>query len=741
MIFGGLEGALTVAGRGELYGTLSADGAGLDGSATIDGGLADIINRTFGPVQRIGVEIRVGGVAVPASEILGAVTVDHAMDSHAQSGTFSIGLRNPDGYFGNPLDTHAPAFGTSPIDIYGKFWTASGDRLIPILTNGVVHSFSRKTSGGRQESYAILDGVGRVDHLTVTLSIPAGSGLRRDEIAQRIANQLGIDETLFAACGQVYRVVEYVDADPVRAWQTLMDVEGRSIFMVPDGYLVNPSWGASGEGPLWTWAERDIIAGGMDDQGPSDVVTDVTLTGTQQILHDPQEATGGSGTKSTTITVSSLYQPVSAAYIQAGDCSVTALSAVPDDQRIQVISKTVSSTESRGGEVVTEETITESWRITEATRYVFASRGARNCRTPIFLLTGADPAGNGTEAAYAEQNEAFRETAKTVVRHFFDSPQFLGPGSTPGSDQAPWGNHFLGTQQSRGVRLGKITETWGWYLVGASLKQAVPNTTWEAINPIVGVETRGDGRGAVGHEETYMVTAREVEVIEVTPDNYIKSTAVYTFGWSAGTGNAYWYQGSGPAAQAEETFQLLKKVQTDNVPTGSEDSFVQVETTIDFTGNASPTTKTTRNVGAPPAVDILPSSLPDPSIYANPEQAKTARIARNTETQTIQAQVVSAELEAYHPKREVKTTAGDAETPEELQAMARRTIALSAANRPTFDVAFNPALRIGQVGRVIHRPLGVDATGRIFALRHNVQRRGPSTTSVTILQMPDGIDF
>ena len=743
MIVAELLGSAEIWGRPEILGSVSVDGVGFDGSVDVDGSLADVLFRTTGPVQRVGIEVYVDGVLIPARELVGPVTVDQSMDSHEQAAGFTLALRNPDGYFGNPLDTHGAAFGTASVDVYGLFWTPGGDRRIPLLTNGVAHSVGRKTSGGRQEPYTVVDAMGRVDHLTVTLSIPAGAGLRRDEIAGRIAAQLGIEAVTFAPCGQVYRVAEFVDADPIRALQGLFDVEGRVFFLKADGALVNPSLGlAPGQGPLWTFTERDILKESLQADGPSEVVTDITLTGTEQILHPADEApAAGSETTPNEVTIEDLYQVVEAAYTQGGGGTLTPRTSFPDP-REQIVSRTRTLTEKRGGEVVTELSVTESFRMTERTRYVYAGGGVRNFIPGVFLLADADPAGGGSEPAYEDSTQLFRETAQTLVRHYFDDPQYLGPPSTPGSAQAPWGNHFQGTPQSTGVRLGKITEAYGWYLPAAALKAQVPGTTWEAVDPIVGVETRGDGRAAVGHAESYMLTSREVEIITVTPDKYVKSTAVYTFGWFAGVGNAYWYQGSGPAAQAQESFRLLRKTQTDNIPTTDESGYYQVETVIDYTGNAAPVTKTTRNVGAPPAVDILPSALPDPSVFDTPEQAKAAMIARNTETRTILARVVSEDLEAYHPKRIVKTSVAEAETAQELQDVGRRTIALSAANTVTFGTPFNPALRLADPARVVHRPLGVDATGVIHTLRHSVARPpAQSTTTVTILQMPDGIGF
>jgi len=732
-----LIGSVAISGRGGLVGTLSADGAGLPGSVAIDGSLSDLVFRTSGPVQRIGFEVWVAGVRVPESDFMaGSFTVDQSMDSHVQTAAFSLALRSPEGRFGNPLDFHGPAFGLAKVDVYGLLRTSSGGRRIPLILNGTAHQVQRKESGGRQEPYQIVDSMGRYDHLTVTLSIPAGAGLTRDAIASRIARQIGIPAITFETCSPVFRIAEYVDADPIRAMQALFDVEGRTAFLTPESVLVNPSWEiAAGELPVWTFRERDIIAGSLDASTPTEVVTDVTLTSTAQVLRSPEEEVG-SQPRVTTVTVEALYQPLTVVYVQNSGCSLSALTPPPDSPRIIPISVTTATTESRGGEVVTEETLTEGYKIPEATRYIYAAAGARHCITPVYLLTGADPAGNGTEPAYLAHDETWQKRTYSVTRHYFDDPAFLGPPSTPGSADAPWGNHFMGSPQSTGRRLGKITETSDWYLIGAALKQAVPGTTWEAIDPIVGVETRGDGRGAAAHEESFQVITRQVEVLESTANGYLRSTSVYEFGWSPGVGNAYWYQGTGPAALPQEAFSLLKKTATENVPTGDENSYLQVETTIDYTGNSSPATKTIRNVGAPPAIDVLPSSKPDPAVYDSPEEAKAAMVARNSETRTIVAHVVSEALEEYHPKRIVKTSASDAETADELAAVARRTIALSAAIPVTFQVPFNPTLRLAQVGRIVNRPMGVDATGRITNLRHAVTSRGPSTTTVTILKLP-----
>ncbi|HEX9641945.1 MAG TPA: hypothetical protein VGB13_11605, partial [Candidatus Krumholzibacteria bacterium] len=662
----------------------------------------------------------------------GGLSVERDVHRTMQTWAFQVPVSADGvGYFGSPFARVGPAIGKQDVDVYGTYRTATGVHRYPLIRYGLCDSSGRSSGpDGHLESFEGTDVGGRRDRKTVTLVIPAGHGLPAEGVVRRLMALAGETRFRLEACARMDKEVPAVDANPVGLSAEIMEAKSRALLWDRDGNLVNPKLGARNGRPIQAvLEERDLIAAAtVQLQSPGDVVTEVTLTGTQQVTRTAEEQCGHESVP-TEITVEAPYLPWHAAFSQSGACTLTPLSPAAGLAEVQPISVTRNIVERRCGVVLSETVEVWAWKRIEAARYLFTS-GVRSCRV-VYL--DADGTINGSEPAFVESSERWRLISRTVKRHYYNQ---AGYGNAPSGTGEPWADAFSveggtfidGVEQNpppkRGYRLGSITDSYGWYQVRRALKEAIPATPWEEIDPSDGLAL-GNGEGVVAATESFMQTGREVEVIDSTDDGYLEAVRLYRYGFMRRPGNSFQYADGSESAQETENFGLTGLDQTTYaMPRGAESSHSFVSTRFAFDGAAARLIESQSGnaEGAPPPADRIPAegeAAFDPTLFETPEESEAARTARATEAQQIKVRMTAPELLTTHESREVKTSSSWAETLEELAEEAARIILQSAAHGVLFSTPANFQLAEGHWIRLRCRPIGVDHDVEIQSVRYS----------------------
>jgi hypothetical protein len=690
------------------------------GSAEVDGSTSDAARPRDGARQECGMEVAVGGAFVSLSELL-FIETDRALDRPIQTFGFGMPLPASAARFGSPYDRVGPGMGKQPVDVYGTYRTATGTHRFPLIKRGLVDNSRRRAgAAGYTEEFNGGDEMARWDRRSVTYVAPAGHGLYRGRIVQAILALAGETRFQLEPGRQMFKEVQLVDGNPIDFPQELLETEGRALLKNRVGFVINPQLGI--RKPLtFHLEERDLLlVADVETTHPGDVVTDVTLTGTQQIVRDDNEQCGIESKPPREVIVEGMYSPWQASYVQGGDCALTGLAPPTIAPTRQQLTRTRTILVYRCGVLLTEITEVYGWRREEAARYVWAGGGVRNCRAGVYLSAGA--AANDSEPAYTWKFERPDVLlTRAVVNHYYNSPNFGFTGehnvTDPEAKLVAQGGLFVdGVELSppprRGFRLGSIREDFAFYQIRRALKTAVPGVSWEEVDPDTGVLTTGSGEGVSEAAEVFRKVGRQVEVIDSTDDGYVKSEVTFQHAYVRRPGTAYQYAGGDTFAEAQESFDLSGWNETVYLADQGEAGHTAVSASFTWNGSGPVWAggRTESRDGAPPAVERIQPEGPqafDPALFGTPEEVEAARNARPTESQQIKVTLSVPSLYATHEPREVKTSLPWAETVEELAEAALHIVRQSCAHGAVFATAANFQIQEGDWGHVKCRANGM----------------------------------
>jgi hypothetical protein len=714
-------GFAEVAGTAQTTAAVSIDSPGAPFVHLSIEGLAYLAvqPRTLDTIE-VGAEIYVGGRMIPLGRMTGTLTVNRSLGTHMQAAQFTLKKDEEGaGLFGESFQFFGPGTGRDPIDIVGVYRVRGETHRFPLLTGGVVNNITHggNPQSGFTETYSIGDRAAAIDKQTVTLKLAAGSGYDRAEIIAMLAALLGITDLDLEACGRVDKIREWVDADFFRSGAALLEPTGRALLFDVRGRLANPRIGRPEGPPRYHITETDLLAGqDAPITTPCDLVTEVTLTTTQQVTAPPEQSKGRDSIFIGPTFVREAYAPAQAAYSQNGDGTLSPLPWPAAAPQVIEVSERSSVTETLDGYTVAERSTEKSWRQIEAPRYQFGLDGERSAIGGAYVGGDADPAGGDSAPAYAEIAEQWRVTKETATFHFYDAVGYQGVSSTE-----PWGNHFLGSigGSLSGFKLGTISEIREFYAPRTALRERVIGQSWEDTPPRFGVKVLGGG-DAVLEPEAFRVTSRVVQTLETSRDKgTLLRSKTYTYGWAAIPRSTGTFQfNSGTVAElADEAFQLIKTETVEYVKGR------KISTVIDYSkGRATPVSEDEPSAPseAVPRIKSYTPAAPD-AVTANP---------RNT--QPVKVIYVAAELEDLVPPGLMRTDAAFAESTEELEFMARHEVAVMAANDFTIPVLANFDLREGDAilydcpqQRVFSEKL------QVHEVAHAIRFGGTATTTIT----------
>lgn len=698
--------------------------------------------RTVAPVTA-GIEIRVDGVAVPLGSLLGGWTVTRSLDQQLQTWSFSVVLDTPTGPLGTPWSKSGPPTCLKTIDIDGVL----DGYLVPLITGGISDNSTRSADGnGYVESLNGVDRGGRFDRKKITLALPPGHGKYRGEVVRSLATKAGETQTLLAQGRRCYKEIQLRDTEWLGTAGELVDVEGRALLWSRDGYLTSRRVSkplAEDGAAIWSFDERDIDAsGGVSVQHNGDVLTDVTLSGAEQTTRD------GCDIKNTTtiITTSAVYTPATPAYHQKTNGTYDANTYDPGSTTDPiVVGKKVIEREERCGALVWERTTEWAWRNPEALRYEWntgtSSWDPKDCYT--------DDNTDEATPAYALPAEQFLIVSVIESWYFYNHAGFYG------ENLGTYGLWFSSTQHVSGVEaregdyLGSITQTSVPYAPRAAVKDRIlASTAWEDEDYANGLDVLGDGQalytGALspwsipgyqpGDVQLFGVQ-RVYETHRGDPANgFTTEVSKVSEGWLAvpRSGGLYLYGDGMESADSTEIWRYVGRETEVYLPVGDA-AHTRILSGYDWRGELVTAEKEEGAQGYGPALPRLNLGESNPDEYADDAEYQAAlKNARRGEVVPISAHVTAPDLAVCHPEHKVVSTMPWAETQDELEQIARRMIADSAAATVTVNlVGPNFFISEGDVVHVTVRPIGLDHDLRLVSVSWNSDEFGNVSCSFT----------
>ena len=422
----------------------------------------------------VGFELRVDGVALDLADCTGGWSVSRSLDQRLQTWQVEFVLNDEDGPLGNPFDTLGPPTCLKTVDLYGLYLVNGTKVAVPLIVGGIADMTTRTGSlGGYIESMSGVDRGGRFDRRVVTLVLQPGHGLPRGRVVRELAKQAGETQYLLEDGRLCTKEVQVVDGDWTSVASELMDTEGRALIWNRDGYLTNPRRGRPvSETSTWELTEADFDASsGVSVSHMADILTDVTLTGWQQIARD-----GCDREETVTETeVRTEYTPYRQGYTQTGG-GYAATSAAPSPT-LRRYSLVIQESEKICNTVVFERSRRYGWRNWQVPRYEWNAGTASWDKLTCYTDENSD----GSAPGYGYQDEQWSLIEQVDTRYYYDRTGFrLGDnrnaysgisassldGVAPGLWNAPPADWIAygrgdggGNITNNNFYLGRITET------------------------------------------------------------------------------------------------------------------------------------------------------------------------------------------------------------------------------------------------------------------------------------------
>lgn len=664
-----------------------------------------------GAVQEAGFEVRVAGVAIPRDSLVGTIEVNRSRREAIQSANFTVNLDewgvSP---LGDPYANLGSPTGISEIDILGVYRNDATGTVYryPLITRGVVDNVTREShpEHGHTETYQVLDEMARFSRMPVTLILPPGHGLPTGRMQRKTLELAGDTHFALEDGRRRFKEVQLVDADPVASAQEWGDVEGRVLRKDRRGNTVNPELDpASPPAAVLTLTEDDFLeVSSVSQVIPCDAVTDVTVTGTEQIHGEAEEPCGSVTAPPVENKTFRVFAVPVCVYVQDGSCNLTA-TGESSEARMDLYSLTLSWQTKRCGVVQAEGS--ESWLYfnPEAARYYYTG-GDHFCVNGVYL--NGDATEEGSEPAFIGRRATWTMIGRSRKNHYYDAPDWYGPVFA-GEGGA---NDFTFTAtggEPTGRRLGSVTTVEGYYNPQTAAKEQTedPPVSFDTLD-FRDVFSTGAGVTVRDSRETFIVTSRTYETVQAA-GGYIQDERTFSQGYAIlPNGRTYQYTDGSLSDTPDETFAQTNLDQTSYIPTG-ENQHKRI--TTHFPLGESPVTDPDEDVAsAPPAVEYLPEYQDaQDQAFIGEEDATFGVTARAGETKPIKVQITAPDLLRTHLPRKVKTQYPYAEDGDELYGAGVRVIRESLVFSITGTLLANFLLAEDVRVNLTFRPLGVVA--------------------------------
>lgn len=723
----------------------------------------------------VGFELRVDGVALDLADCTGGWSVSRSLDQRLQTWQVEFVLNDEDGPLGNPFDVLGPPTCLKTVDLYGVYLISGAKVAVPLIVGGIADMTTRTGSlGGYIESMSGVDRGGRHDRKVVTLVLQPGHGLPRGRVVRELAKEAGETQYLLDDGRLCTKEVQVVDGDWTSVAAELMDTEGRALLWNRDGYLTNPKRGRPvGETSTWELTEADFDASsGVSVSHMADILTDVTLTGWQQIARDGCDREE----KTTETEVRTIYAPYRQGYTQTiGGYAATSPGEAAKLRRYSLV---VQESESICNTVVFERTRRFGWRNWEVLRYQWDGTDDEWDKLTCYTDENSD----GSAPGYSYLDERWSLLERVDTRYYYDRSGFrldsnrniytgtstssLG-GVAPGLWNAPpidWVAYGRGdgggNVTDNNFYLGRIIETWQPYRIEGHIKERGQASDPFPDEPDNGSSVYGDGRadgsggtawffqpgawaaleeGAVSGVsgstgEGLMLVGVDVQAsYDELDGGWVTREVTDRFRWfrdRTETG-LFFYASDGTASNYEnEQFEWVTRETTTYTPLDEATHVKQVSTANSVGAVVNVVTETGLE-GYGPALPRLDLEELSGDGYETGEQDEFARSAARKSTKQIKVQVIATGLETCHTKGVLKTEMPWAEDEDELVEIAERMIADSAAATISATLAgCNYFVEPGQLHRWKFRPIGLDHDIRITSVTWSGSVGGRATCTV-----------
>lgn len=695
---------LTDGGRAQeavLRASLSSPGAGLGRLPVLDGSVAAFSplpgdQGLGGPSQVLApFVVQVDGALVPVSQQQGSIEVTERIDGTTQ---FSFSMpRRKDGWFVEPLGTPASFLGPPPgkaaIDLTAVYLTGSGAVVVPLVRNGVVDNAPGAVSpAGDLRTIHGLGPHGRYDAKLVDLVFPPGHGLTLAEMVGRILEEMGVEDA-FGAGGlddtPRYNEVVATNVPGLPLIQDLLAIEGKRLFWDREGRPeIRSVIYVAGTEPDWQLGEHELLAdAGFSDQPVSSGPTRVSVTGNKQLVLDGD----GSGLTTTiqVTEVEAVYAPVACEFEVVDSSGTLSPTGYTSTEKLQLVQRVRVTRELAGRTLVSETTEVEE----------FYNREDKAGNLDSFGAIVWDSVSAWAETAEGPRRvssrERFERTSRQTAIRTFDEDGYL---------------------------FQVVEERWGWYNPRSSLGaiDASGDLTFRAGQFVV---WNGDG---VDHASEQWERLERVTTIFTVEDGYVLGERIEVEAFRARAGGSWWYNGGFRSKDFSETFQTIER-RTVSYSAVGEASVTKTTIVLDESGKTVEVV-TEELDGYLPAAERREETVPDPDEFPN------GQAASRDETQLIEAEFVSEELEAYREPREETLSNPYIESVEEGLFLAEQRVREGSAIPVAFATAFNTLIRAGQVARV-HLPSRGVGPHDVFVteVRHRLERTESGARGVTTI--------
>lgn len=729
-------------------------------------GITQALSR--GIVQESTLEVYVDGVLVPASEIIGPITVDRSRDRAIQTWSFGtcVSPETGMGPFGNPIGQLGTPLGKRKVSIYAAYRTNAGQVYrYPLLVDGICHSYSGpSTRATHLETHSGVDEMGCLSRSLVDYVKAQGQRIPRHEAIRAMFTQAGA--TLFALepMRRTNKPLQYVEADPVAASQELCEVEGRQIQKGPRGEIRNPLLRGKGAAQ-WIIRESDLLS--FELIAPGDVITRVVVNGTEYVAGEGEEGCPAITTELRRST-DTIYRPKRIRWQQASNCTITDLGAPTHDPALIQTRLVIHKRVTRCGVLVAEVIEVWEWHAREAKRYERDTPTTLGCVFQAKFLESDDvPTENGSEPAVAEP-ERWRLVQRTETSHYYDLPGWqytsgivalspFNPIYCPrlqgdididlGDQVAPEPSvdkYRANTGESSyfGSYLGSITREYGYYAPRSAIKENQnPSLTWDEEDYLIGVYVLGSGDAATGLP-TFRLLRAETREVHSNFNREIVREVVQAGSFLARGGNTYLYGDGTTRRELSEVIRRTTQDETLYTETGESTHQVVISHTNLSESRFNSVVSEDRD-GALPQVDILPfmdeevltevqegdgRSIPVASI-----KAAMARHSTNDENRAFSTPVTSTNLESRHCVNKSVISLPMAENEQEAEEYGKMAIGESSALVVSLEVPLNGVMDETDAATLTFRPRGIVGRRMEFrSLNHQLtDRRTFPTTRIS----------
>lgn len=702
-----LGGSIVVSGSGQaLAGNLAVrqdplPASVLAGSLTVSGALSAAMQPADASTVSCGMEVWVGGVKVSRRDVIQEITVERSLDQRAQTWSFSVALRTPQGPLGSPFVKVGPSTCKQAVDVFGVVRVDGVTHRIPLIVGGIGKQTTRSSgSGGHVEVISGVDRTGRFDRVPATLSLPAGHGTPRGMMVRALQASAGDTLERLTPGPPCYKPLSATDADWMALGEEIVDTDGQVLMRDRSGALVNPVAGRpdDDEPIAFRFKSADFLKEvEITSSHPGDVITECTLTGQEQLVSEP-------GVCEVVLEpqedeVRAPYAPRTVPFAQGtGGYSATGL--IDGEASERVTSLTIFERETRCGVVVWERKRVWGYLNPQVARYRWDNTvgdGAWARLGGCFVPNSIDD----QEPALGFNVEQFIKLSDEETWHFYNRAGFRLQAAWPGPGNVPMAcmDGLLGPTSSEtreGDYLGSASRSSAVYVPRAALKDRTSGAVgdpWDAISPIPNVRVLGDYTAidlaanlpwipqGVVHVDGEMLHPVSISVTTHHGDaaGILRKAVETTFGWrvTSSPGGRYFYSDETVSNDPTESWGFTGSKTTRYISTGASSHTEEWETVSqDGSVSRSGSGRSSGQPGYGPAIAMMDITGTSPLAG---EEGSVPMEARKENTRIIKASIQSTTLLQCHLPLPHKAAAPWAETESELVEMCKRVIENSCA--------------------------------------------------------------